>query len=88
MSRYLQHLEKGNELFEKCIHSHNGQWCGFDGYPIIDCLNCKNYKEKELCERQKNRININKDEVTFVSKEELGEMGTKLFGSNVAEKEN
>lgn len=51
MSRYLQHLEKGNELFEKCVHSHNGQWCGFDGYPIIDCLNCKNYKEKELCER-------------------------------------
>lgn len=47
MSRYLQHLEKGNELFEKCIHSHNGQWCGFDSYPIIDCLNCKNYKEKE-----------------------------------------
>lgn len=45
-------------------------------------------KEKELCEHQKNRININKDEVTFVSKEEPGEMGIKLFGSNVTKKEN
>ena len=47
-----------------------------------------NSKEKELYKRQKNRININKDEVTFVSKEKLGEMGIKLFGSNVIEKEN
>lgn len=45
-------------------------------------------KEKELCECQKNRINVNKDEVTFVSREELGEMGIKLFDSNVTEKEN
>ena len=45
-------------------------------------------KEKELCECQKNRININKDEVTFVSKEELGKMGIKLFAPNVTEKEN
>lgn len=45
-------------------------------------------KEKELCECQKNRININKDEVIFVSKEELGKMGIKLFDSNVTEKEN
>lgn len=45
-------------------------------------------KEKESCERQKNRINVNKDEVTFVSREELGEMGIKLFGSNVTEEEN
>lgn len=47
-----------------------------------------NNKEKELCERQKNRININKDEVTFVSKEELRKMGIKLFDSNVTAKEN
>ena len=47
-----------------------------------------NSKEKELCERQKNRININKGEVTFVSKEELEEMGIKLFDSNVTENEN
>lgn len=47
-----------------------------------------NSKEKELCERQKNRININKDEVTFVSKEELEKMEIKLFDSNVTENEN
>lgn len=45
-------------------------------------------KEKELCERQKNRININKDKVAFVSKKELGKMRIKLFDSNVTEKEN
>ena len=47
-----------------------------------------NNKEKELCEHQKNRININKDEVTFVGKEELGEMGIRLFDSEVTKKEN
>lgn len=47
-----------------------------------------NNKEKELYEHQKNRININKNEVTFVSKEELREMRIKLFDSEVTEKEN
>lgn len=47
-----------------------------------------NSKEKELYEHQKNRININKGEVTFVSKEELREMRIKLFDSNVTENEN
>lgn len=42
-----------------------------------------NSKEKELYEYQKNRININKDEVNFVSKEELGKMGIKLFDFEV-----
>lgn len=44
-----------------------------------------NSKEKELYEHQKNRININKDEVTFVSKEELKKMEIKLFDSKVTE---
>lgn len=48
MGRYLKHLEKGNKRFEKCEHNHNGQWCGFDGYPIIDCLDCKTYKERSV----------------------------------------
>lgn len=47
-----------------------------------------NNKEKELYEHQKNRININKDEITFVSKEELREMRIKLFDFEVTEKEN
>lgn len=66
---------------------------------IIDCVytqnllvnlevNIMNSKEKELYEHQKNRININKGEVTFVSKEELEKMGIKLFDSEVTEKED
>ena len=66
---------------------------------IIDCVytqnllvnlevNIMNSKEKELYEHQKNRININKGEVNFVSKEELEKMGIKLFDSEVTEKED
>lgn len=66
---------------------------------IIDCVytqnllvnlevNNMNSKEKELHEHQKNRININKGEVTFVSKEELEKMGIKFFDSKVTEKED
>ena len=47
-----------------------------------------NSKEKELCEHQKNRININKDEITFVSKKELEKIGVKLFDPEVTEKKN
>ena len=46
MSRYLQHLEEGNKRFEKCEHNLKGQGCSLNGYPIIDCLDCKTYKER------------------------------------------
>ena len=46
MSVYLRHLEEGNKKFEKCVHNFKGLSCSLDGYPILDCLACKSYKER------------------------------------------
>lgn len=47
---YKEWLEKANEKFESCVYScvtKTSCRCGLDGYPIIDCPKCKQYKEKQ-----------------------------------------
>lgn len=47
---YKEWLEKANEKFESCFYScvtKTSCRCGLDGYPIIDCQKCKQYKEKQ-----------------------------------------
>ena len=47
---YKEWLEKANEKFESCVYScvtKTSCRCGLDGYPVIDCPNCKQYKEKQ-----------------------------------------
>ena len=47
---YKEWLEKANEKVESCVYScvtKTSCRCGFDRYPVIDCPNCKQYKEKQ-----------------------------------------
>lgn len=47
---YKEWLKKANQKFESCAHSYTTNTscrCGLDGYPVIDCPNCKQYKDKQ-----------------------------------------
>lgn len=38
-------LKLGEKLFYSCKHNLNGQGCGLNGYPVIDCPHCTSYRE-------------------------------------------
>lgn len=47
---YAEWLEKANEKYESCAYAcikGTSSRCSLDGYPVIDCPNCNQYKEKQ-----------------------------------------
>ena len=56
MSNNGKYLEEANKKYESCAYACQkgiAGGCALDGYPVLDCPGCKQYKKRDKEEGQK-----------------------------------